>query len=401
MEYRDAKKILCDRINLIDAIEVDIEEAYDKILSEDLISNRNVPEFNRSPLDGYCFNCEDTLSASLDNPIYFDIIEEVACGSVAKKSINKNQTIKILTGAKMPDGANCVIRYEDIEIENGKLKLCYELSENQNVILAGEDIKKDTAFAKCGTKVDIGIVGILAALGIKKIKVFDKIKVGFISTGSELLEVGEELSAHDGKIYNSNRYVFDGILKKQGIDCNYYGIVEDNIEKLKNMYDKALNENDIVISTGGVSVGDYDYVKRALNDLNLDIFIDNIEMKPGMACCFAQKNKKFVFALSGNPMSSVTTFYAVCLPAIKKMMGYKNYENEFLKVRLNNSFNKKIGKVRFLRGKLKIVDGVATAFLNLDQGNIVIKSLIDCNIMLMVENGEEVVKGNFYNAVLI
>ena len=399
MEYRDAKKILNERIKTLKAEEIDTVYSYDRVLAEDLVSDKDVPAFNRSPLDGYCFNYEDTIGASVDNPIYFDIIEEVPCGEVATKKIGKNQTIKVLTGAKLPDNANCVIKYEDISVDSGKLKLCFELQNNQNVILAGEDVRKGYVIAKKGQKIDMGVVGIAASLGMKKIKVYNKVKIGFISTGTELLEVDDEIK--DGKIYNSNRYIFDAIFKKQGIESTYYGIVDDNIDRLKDVYSLASAENDIVISTGGVSVGDYDLVEKALSELGFNIFIDRIDMKPGMACCFAEKDDKLIFALSGNPMASVTTFYAVCLPAIKKMMGYADYENKFFKVKLKNSFNKKIGKLRFLRAKMEIIDGVALATLNLDQGNIVIKSLIDCNCMLVAENDEVLTVGKYIDAMLL
>ena len=399
MEYRDAKKILNERIKTLKAEEIDTVYSYDRVLAEDLVSDKDVPAFNRSPLDGYCFNYEDTIGASTDNPIYFDIIEEVPCGEVATKKIGKNQTIKVLTGAKLPDNANCVIKYEDISVDSGKLKLCFELQNNQNVILAGEDVRKGYVIAKKGQKIDMGVVGIAASLGMKKIKVYKKVKIGFISTGTELLEVDDEIK--DGKIYNSNRYIFDAIFKKQGIESTYYGIVDDNIDRLKDVYSLASAENDIVISTGGVSVGDYDLVEKALSELGFNIFIDRIDMKPGMACCFAEKDDKLIFALSGNPMASVTTFYAVCLPAIKKMMGYADYENKFFKVKLKNSFNKKIGKLRFLRAKMEIIDGVALATLNLDQGNIVIKSLIDCNCLLMAENDEVLTAGKYIDAMLL
>ena len=399
MEFREAEKLLIDKIKPTETEVINVGDSFDRVLAEDLIATNDVPSFNRSPLDGYCFISDDTKGASLENPLYFDIIEEVPCGKVASKSLSKGQTIKILTGAKMPDGADCVIKYEDVEVENGKLKLKKELKHNENVILIGEDVKKGTVLAKKGSLIDMGVVGIASSLGIEELKVFKKIKIGFISTGSELLELGEK--SVDGKIYNSNRYIFDAILKKIGVQYKYYGIAYDDIEKLKNIFEKAVSECDIVISTGGVSVGDYDLVDKALIELGFNIFVKGIEMKPGMACCFAEKDGKFVLGLSGNPMSSVTTFYAVALPAIKKMMGYTDFENKYFKVKLKNSFNKKIGKLRFLRAKVEIEDGIAIATLNLDQGNIVIKSLIDCNAMIKVENVEEAKAGMIFDCMLL
>lgn len=399
MEFNEAELLLLNKIKLLDKENVSLDLSFDRILAEDLIATKNVPSFNRSPLDGYCFNYEDTIGINENNPKCFDIIEEVPCGKVATKKIGKNQTIKILTGAKLPDGANAVIRYEDVVVKDKSIIVKYELTKNQNVILIGEDVKAGMVLARKGTLVDMGVVGIAASLGIKELKVYKKIKVGFISTGSELLEIDEPLV--DGKIYNSNRYIFDAILQKHNIKCKYYGIVYDDIEKLKKIYSKASEECDIVLSTGGVSVGDYDLVDSALSDICFDIFVNGIDMKPGMACCFASKNDKLVLGLSGNPMSSVTTFYAVVLPAIKKMQGYNDFENKYFKAKLKNSFNKKINKLRFLRAKVNIENGEAVATLNIDQGNIVIKSLIDCNAMIKAENVSEVREGEYFDCMYL
>ena len=399
MEFKESKELLISKVHILNTESVSIDSAYNRVLASDLIATKNVPSFNRSPLDGYCFNHEDTIGASETCPKYFDIIEEVPCGKVATKKIGENQSIKILTGAKMPDGANCVIKFEDVSVSNNRLELTKELKHNENVILIGEDVKEGMILSKKGSIVDMGVVGIAASLGIKELRVYKKIKIGFISTGTELLEIDEKFS--DGKIYNSNRYIFDAILKKYNIESKYYGIVYDDIEMLKKVFSEASSECDIIISTGGVSVGDYDLVDKALMGLGFNIFVKGINMKPGMACCFAEKSDKIVLALSGNPMSSVTTFYAVCLPAIKKMMGYQDYENKYYKAVLKNSFNKKVGKLRFLRAKAEIVDGKLFANLNLDQGNIVIKSLIDCNAMVKVENGAEVKEGETFDCMLL
>ena len=399
MEYNEAKTKLYDRIKILGSEEVSLDMAISRILSADLVSGNDVPSFNRSPYDGYCFNSEDTKGASTDSPKLFEIIEEVPCGKVASKKIGKNQAIKILTGAKMPEGADAVVKYEDVTVEGGKLRLVSEFNKNQNVILTGEDVKAGMVLAKKGDIVDMGVVGVAASLGMSKLNVYRKIKIGFVSTGSELLEIGEK--DEDGKIYNSNKYIFDAILKKFNVEYRYYGIVYDDIEKLKATFDKATKECDIVLSTGGVSVGDYDLVAKSLKELGFDIFVNGIDMKPGMACCFAEKNYRLVLGLSGNPMSSVTTFYAVVLPAIKKMMGYSKYENEYFKVRLKNSCLKKTGKLRFFRGKTYIENGEAVATLNLDQGNIVIKSLIDCNAMIKVENGEEAREGKVFDCMYL
>ena len=399
MDFYKAEEKLIKKINQTEIESIVTSDSYGRVLAEDLIAIENVPRFNRSPLDGYCFNFEDSLSASKENPIELEIIEEVPCGSVASKKIGKNQTIKILTGAKMPEGASAVVKFEDVEVNNNKIKIFEKFSKNKNIILAAEDVKYGTVLARKGDVVDTGIIGIAISQGIKNLNVFRKIKIGFISTGSELLEINDNYE--DGKIYNSNRYMFKTMLENKNIEFKYYGIAHDDIASLKDLYGNASIECDIVLSTGGVSVGDYDLVNKALVELGFEVFIDRIDMKPGMACCFASKGSKLIFALSGNPMSSVTTFYTLCMPAIRKMIGYNEYQNKYFKVKLKNSFYKKIRGLRFLRANVQIENGEALATLNLDQGNIVIKSLIKCNAMLKIENSEDVLEGMMFDCMYI
>lgn len=399
MDFYKAEEKLIKKINQTEIESIVTSDSYGRVLAEDLIAIENVPRFNRSPLDGYCFNFEDSLNASIENPVELEIIEEVPCGSVASKSIGRNQTIKILTGAKMPEGASAVVKFEDVEVNNNKIKIFEKFSKNKNIILAGEDVKCGTILARKGDVVDTGIIGIAISQGIKNLNVFRKIKIGFISTGSELLEINDNYE--DGKIYNSNRYMFKTMLENKNIEFKYYGIAHDDIASLKDLYGNASIECDIVLSTGGVSVGDYDLVNKALVELGFEVFIDRIDMKPGMACCFASKGNKLIFALSGNPMSSVTTFYTLCMPAIRKMIGYNEYQNKYFKVKLKNSFYKKIKGLRFLRANVQIENGEALATLNLDQGNIVIKSLIKCNAMLKIENSEDVLEGMIFDCMYI
>lgn len=399
MEFNESVKILLDKVNKLEKEEISIDEAFGRIMASDLIAKEDVPNFNRSPLDGYCFNCEDTIEASENSPAILDVIEVVPCGNVATKKIGRMQAIKVLTGAKIPEGGNAVVKFEDVVEDGGKIKVFEKFKNNQNLILSGEDVKEGTVLAKAGDVVDVGVVGLAASLGIKSLCVYKNVKIGFISTGSEVVELDEKKD--DGKIYNSNRYIFDAIFKKNNLNYKYFGVVDDDIDNIVKVFDKAVSECDIVISTGGVSVGDYDLVANALSKIGMNLFVDRIEMKPGMACCFAEKNGKFVLALSGNPMSSVTTFYAVCLPAIRKMMGYSNFDNQYFKAKLKNSFNKKIHNIRFLRGKMSVEDGEAVVELNLDQGNIVIKSLIDCNAMVKAENVKEAKAGMVFDCMLI
>ena len=399
MEYEKAKNIILEKTKIINTEYVDLDNAYGRVLAENLVSKTNVPSFRRSPLDGYCFIANDTDNATKENPVILDVIEEVPCGEVPTKDIKNGQATKILTGAKLPDSANCVAPFEIVEIEKNKIKIFKKFFDGQNVIFPGEDIKEGTLFAKSGDIIDIGIIGTMSSLNINKILVYKKINIGILSTGSELISNDEP--AVDGKIYNSNRYVIQSALSKLNANTKFLGIVKDDLKLLSDSFDEASKNNDIIISTGGVSVGDYDLVKQALVNIGVDIMITGLAMKPGMACCIGVKNDKLFLCLSGNPMSALTALYVVCMPAIKKMTGISNYENQIFKVKLANSFDKITKADRFLRSKIDIIDNELMATLNTGQGNIVIKSMIDCNSFIKIKAGEPASQGSIVEAFFL
>ena len=399
MEYDKAKNILLNRIKTIDTEYINLNHAYGRILAENLVSKINIPSFRRSPLDGYCFIASDTDNATKENPVILDVIEEVPCGEVPTKDIKNGQATKILTGAKLPDSANCVAPFEIVEIENNKIKIFKKFFDGQNVIFPGEDIKEGTLFAKAGDVIDIGIIGTMSSLNIEKVLVYKKVNIGILSTGSELISNGEP--SVDGKIYNSNRYILESALSKINANTNFISIVKDDLTLLEDSFRKAAEENDIIISTGGVSVGDYDLVKQALTNIGVEVLITGLAMKPGMACCIGFKNDKLFLCLSGNPMSALTALYVVCMPAIKKMTGLSKYENQVFKVKLANSFDKITKADRFLRSKIDIIDNELMATLNTGQGNIVIKSMIDCNSFIKINAGEHAKQGSLVEAFFV
>ncbi len=398
MEYEKAKEILLEKIKTKNEELVDLEDSFERVIARDIISDIDIPNFRRSPLDGYCFMSKDTKGVNDKNPIELKIVEEVPCGSTPSCDIKDFECIKVMTGAKLPESADCVCPYEIVEEKDGVIKVYREFSKNENVIEIGEDIKKGSIVANKGDIIDIGMIGIFSQLNIVKIPVYEKIKIGILSTGSELLENGA--TYEDGKIYNSNRYMLISALKKINVDGEYISIVKDNLSDLKQAFG-GKDKYDIIISTGGVSVGDYDLVRESLLEIGAEVFVNGINIKPGMACCFAKKNETLYLCLSGNPMSSITTFYVVCMPVIKKMMGIREFENKFFKVKLNNSFDKITKADRFLRSKIDIKDGELVATLNIGQGNIVIKSMIKCNSFIKLEKGMKAEKGNFVEAFLI
>lgn len=399
MEYENAKNLIIKNIKQIDTEIVDLKNAFGRVLAEDLISKIDIPNFRRSALDGYCFIAEDTKNVNKDNPVELNVIEEVPAGSVATKQLKNGMAIKVLTGAKIPDNATAVTPYEIVETSKDTIKLFKSYNEGDNIVKIGEDIKNGFKFANAGEVVDIGIIGTMSSLNITKVKVYKKLKIGILSTGSELIENGKECI--DGKIYNSNRYIIESSLKKLNADIQFITIVKDDLKEIEKVFLEAEKNFDIIISTGGVSVGDYDLVKNAHKNIGVNILVDKLNIKPGMACCIGVKHDKLFLGLSGNPMSAVTALFVVCMPAIKKMSGLTNYDNKFFKVKLLNSFEKITKNDRFLRSKIDIIDGELVASLNIGQGNVVIKSMINCNSFIKLKAGELALAGSKVNAFLI
>jgi molybdopterin molybdotransferase len=210
-----------------------------------------------------------------------------------------------------------------------------------------------------------------------RVKVYRKPLAGIISTGDEVVDVSA--APGPGKIRNSNRYIMAAALKGIGFDTVYLGHAGDSVEEIRSLIDKGYRECDIIISTGGVSVGDYDLVPDAMEESDCKILVRGVGMKPGMACAYGVKDGKVMLALSGNPASSLTNLQCICYPALRKLAGYRDYDHKLIKMKLKNEC-KKAGKgTRFLRGRLEIIDGEAYLDFPDEQGNVVISSTIGCN----------------------
>ena len=385
IDYISAEKILLKHTKAVDTETVCISEALDRVLAAPLVATENVPGFDRSPYDGYAFRAEDTLSASKDAPVTFIITEEIAAGSVPSMPITEGIAAKVLTGAPIPEGADAVIKYEDTEFDEREVKIFSPVKSGSNIVYAGEDFKKGQVLAESGSIIDAGLLGTFASLGTTEIPVYKKPLIGIISTGNEVVEPGDPLP--QGGIYDSNRYLLESALKKTGCETRFFGTVRDDVSDIEKHLSSALEECSAVVLTGGASVGDYDLTPEAMRRVGTEILVNRVAIKPGMACAYGVRDDKLVIGLSGNPASSITNFYAIVLPAIKKLCGVKNPEHEFFDVRLADGFVKKSRCTRFLRGRLDLSDGTARMRLTQYQGNAIISSMIGSNMFAVVPAG--------------
>lgn len=381
----EAKNIILKQNIKLNIIEKPILDSLDYVLGEDIISNMNMPPFDRSPLDGYALKSEDILHATKDNPVTLKVIDYIPAGYVSSKTIENGQAIRIMTGAKIPKGADIIIRYEDTDFTEEEVKIYEYLKPNSNIVKAGEDIRLGDIILKKGHIIGPADVGILATLGIDRVKVFSKPTVSILATGDELVDIDKPLIA--GKIRNSNSYTIAAQVKKIGANPIIGGIYMDTIEDIKRGLLSHLEGADIIITTGGVSVGDRDVVKEAFEEIGAKILFWKIKIKPGSPIVVARYVDKLIFGLSGNPAACYITFEKFVVPVILRAMG-NNYR-EFMKVKsiLKNGFTKVSKQNRYVRGKTYYENGKFYTLLADKHSSGVLSSLSGANSLFYVAGG--------------
>ncbi len=384
-DYITARDMLLDIAKPAGTENVPLAESSGRLLAFELVAEDNVPPFDKSPMDGYAVRSEDTVNASKENPVTLKILEEVPAGAVPEKQLTKGTATKILTGSPMPAGADAVIKYELTEFTDSEVTLFNEVKHSENVIYAGEDVVKGTKLASCGTVIDDGLIGTLSAQGKMKPLVYKRPAAAIISTGSELLEEDEEM--RPGMIRNTSRYAVACTLERLGCTAEYLGTVKDDADRIAGLILKGLSEKDIVILTGGVSVGDYDLTPAAMEKAGVEILVRGVDLKPGMACCLGVKDGKPVCGLSGNAAAAMAVYFTICLPAIRKMAGYADPVPKEFDIEIENGFGKPSKGVRLLRGKLKFAGGKVKMEVPEGQGNVMISSTIGCDAAAIVPAG--------------
>lgn len=385
IDFDVARNLLLSYVIPVTTETVPLLESAGRILADDLCALESVPPFDRSPYDGYALRASDTVCASKDHPVALRILEEVPAGAVPTKPVTPMTATKILTGAPIPEGADTVIPYEFTHFTAEAVTIFEQKESGSHIVKAGENICKGQLLASKGTCIDTGLIGTFASQGVAAPLVYRRPLVGIISTGNEIVEMTESLVP--GKIRNSNRYTLTAALKIIGCDSLYLGIAGDSPEEIAALITKGLNQCDALLLTGGVSVGDYDFTPVAMDKAGVKILVHGINMKPGMACAYGFKNEKLVCGLSGNPASSLTNFYAVAQPVLKKLAGRADCLPEEVTITLKHTFKKKSPVTRLLQGKLDLSDGIVTLVCPKDQENVVLSNTVGCNAMGIVPAG--------------
>ena len=373
MSADDALSFLIDSASVTAKTEaVSLDDSLGRILASDIHSTINVPGFDNSAMDGYTIALNDSQVAQEN--LSFDVVDRIAAGSTGK-DLDSGSAARIFTGAPIPKGANTVVMQEECTLSEDKSQITVKraINLNENIRPTGNDILKGNVILSSGKQIKPQDISLAASVGVGELVVFKKIKVGVFFTGDELVEPGNLLTP--GKIYNSNRYALVALLKQVGCDVINLGNIEDKLDATCEALEALESQCDLIMTTGGVSVGEEDHVKPAVEKLG-ELNLWKIRMKPGKPLAYGKVKQTPFIGLPGNPVSSFVTFCIFSLPFIKKMQGNSNYESKILKVKTN--FDCKRAKPRREYARVRIDHSTETPLANLfpKQGSDVMSSVV-------------------------
>jgi len=382
LDYEEAKALVFKHIKPLAEEFCALNKSQDRALSIDILAPHGMPLFDNSAVDGYAVKSSDLGRASPENPVLLKKLGYVAAGDSWKKKMSSGECVQIATGAPLPKHADTIVKMEDVELEGSYVRFYQSISKSDNVRYQGEDISKGHTVIKAGTLIGPAQLAVLATFGFSQVPVRRIPKVSIISTGDELIEI--ENNPKDGQIRESNRYMLAAMVKQESCRVKKISLVPDIPKILKNEFKDSLSA-DVVLISGGMSVGDKDYAKPLLKELGVEEIFWKIKFKPGKPFFFGRRKKTFVFGIPGNPASSYVIFEEFVRPALRKLMGRRILEQNMVNAKLDDSIKKKHKRLHFMRGRLKEKNGEFYVKPLDFQGSHSIGSLIDSNALIRVE----------------
>jgi molybdopterin molybdotransferase len=361
LSVRDAEATILNSVksldNYLDIEFVDLLMANNRILASSVTSSLDFPHWDNSAMDGYAVRYADVQNARADKPAVLEVVAEIPAGYSPQVMIKPGQAARIFTGAVMPEGADTVVMQERTHRQDNRVLVFIAPQPQEFVRQKGSFYQGGTELLPAGTVLGAGEIGILAAAGKDQIDVFRRPKVAIFSSGNELAMPEQLLKP--GQIVDSNQFSLATLLRGMGAEVLLLGIIEDDPETLSEIIDYAIANSDIVISTGGVSVGDYDYIGKTLTSLGGKIHFKSVQMRPGKPLTFATFSEKLYFGLPGNPVSAMVTCWRFVKPVIRKMSGLsQGWGNNWLKVRSHSQLQSNGKMETYILGKLRLVSGV-------------------------------------------
>lgn len=383
--YEQALENILKNTPMLPTEKVLTEESLGRVLNEEIISAIEMPAFDRSAMDGYALNHLDAEKV----PVKLKCIGLIQAGDVFNKKLKRGECVKIMTGAQVPENADCVVMVEYTRITEEGVEILKAAQRSENIFFQGEDFKKGQIVLEKGTKILPSHIGILATVGRKFVKVFAKPKVAVLNTGGEIVSLGNKLGRN--KIYNSNGPMLGALLESEGIKPVLLGIAKDNSKELKERIKKGFAA-DILLISGGVSMGDYDLVPGILEELGVKKIFHKVNIKPGKPVFFGTKNKTVIFGVPGNPVSNFVAYHIFIRAVIQKMMGAQEPGPGFSEGIAATDFPKKAGRRYFALAKISINEGMCCLSSIPGHSSADTLALSQADSLVMLDDASTVVK---------
>lgn len=399
MPVAQARKYIREFLEPVTTVEVlPIRNTLGRVLAEDILSPCNVPNHDNSAMDGYAFNADD-LNSSGETSL--NIIGTAFAGKAFDGRIGKGQCVRIMTGAVMPQGADTVVVQERVQADGEHIRFTDGPKRGMNMRYAGEDLQQGQVVLPAGHLMRAADLGLIASLGLGELKVYRKLRVAFFSTGDELASIGQALEA--GQVYDSNRYTLFGMLTRMGVEIIDMGVVRDVPELLEQALKDAAASADVILTSGGVSVGEADFMKQLLEKLGQVVFW-KIAMKPGRPLAYGKVGHAHYFGLPGNPVSVMVTFYQFVREALLVLMGQQDPAPQpLLDVVCTGEIRKLPGRTEFQRGILfPAENGSWQVRPTGNQGSGILRSMTEANCFIVLdENTGNVAPGNIVKVQIL
>ncbi len=386
----EALETILGEVRLLSAEMVPLFDAPGRVLARDIVATVDIPSVDNSAMDGYALSAADARGATKERPARLPVRGEIRAGPGGDApAVTAGSAVRIMTGAPVPRGADSVVQFEDTAEEDGSVLVFREVEKGENIRRAGEDVTRGAVVLASGVRIGSAETGLLASLNRTFIPVSRRPAAAILSTGDEIVDLGQELK--DGQIRNSNAYTLHSEVRRYGGNPRYLGIAPDTKEATVAMLREAL-EADVVITTGGVSMGRYDFVTEALGELGVEIMIETIRMKPGKPCVFGRKGTTLFFGLPGNPVSTMVSFIQFVRPALLRMMGARRIEKPLVRAVLAGDIQKKTGRTHFIRGVFSTRDGAFSVSTTGPQGSGILRSMSEANCLIIIPEDRGIVR---------
>jgi len=391
MKFKDYDATIADLISSMNGVETLVKKVFltdtqGMILAEDIVADENSPLHVTSSMDGYAFRHEDQDKGVLK------LSDFVPAGTDISTVVKEGTCVKTFTGSLMSDGSDTLIPIENVEVNGNEVKIIKPVNKGYSIRPVGENYFEGEVLIKKGTKIGFAEIGVMAEVGKVQVLVYSKPRVGILATGSEIVDLGE-VKTNDAQIRSSNHVTLEAIVKANGAEVNRLGIAKDDKELIKKNITEALTHNDIVITTGGVSVGDYDFVKDIIKGMDPEYIVDGASVKPGRHIKIVKVGNKYIFALPGFPYSSAVMCFLYIVPLLKSMQGL-HVKSTYIEAIIEEDYKKRSPFTEFTACNLELRDG--KFYVNLDGKKLgssaILTNMLNQSALLRIEQTTKLIE---------